>query len=222
MFPALLVIVLGAAIPGFREPSDDLGGRRPIDIYLPIVLALAIATVTMVSLLNVLAAYRERGVLRRLSTTPVSPSTLLVAQLVVNMGALVVGAALAYAAGYLVFDVVPPRNVVGAAARLRARLGRDVRGRAVHRGGRPERPGLGRPRIAGLLPDDVLRRGVDARARRCRRWRGGSPTSPPWAPPRRRCRTAWAGGWPRPLHLAVMAAMTAGFGAAATKLFRWS
>src|SRR5690606_35974332 len=65
-FPAILVVVLGNVLPGFLEPSDDIGGRRPLDFYLPIVMALAIATVTMISLLSVLAAYRERGVLRRL------------------------------------------------------------------------------------------------------------------------------------------------------------
>src|SRR5690348_1382273 len=89
LFPSVLLLVLGNAIPGFTQPADDLGGRRPIDIYLPIVLALAIATVTMVTLLGTLALYRERGVLRRLSATPVSPVRLLVPQFVVNLGALI-------------------------------------------------------------------------------------------------------------------------------------
>src|SRR5262245_31927312 len=90
-FPAILVLVLGKAMPGFTAPTDDLGGQRPIDIYLPVVLALTIATVTMVTLLNGLSTYRERGVLRRLSTTPVAPTSLLAAQLVVNVAALLVG-----------------------------------------------------------------------------------------------------------------------------------
>jgi len=33
---------------------------------------------------------------------------------------------------------------------------------------------------------------------------------------------AWAGAWPRPLHLAVMAAFAAVLGTLAAKLFRWS
>src|SRR5262245_25268110 len=89
-FPAVLVLVLGSTIPAFREPAEDIGGQRPIEVYLPITLAMAIATVTMLTLLATLSAYREKGVLRRLSATPVSPAMLLGAQLVVNLGALVI------------------------------------------------------------------------------------------------------------------------------------
>jgi len=32
---------------------------------------------------------------------------------------------------------------------------------------------------------------------------------------------AWAGAWPRPLHVAVMAAFTVALGALAAKNFRW-
>src|SRR6185312_5898531 len=34
-FPALLVVILGS-IPGFREPAASIGGRRFIDLYVPI------------------------------------------------------------------------------------------------------------------------------------------------------------------------------------------
>jgi len=32
---------------------------------------------------------------------------------------------------------------------------------------------------------------------------------------------AWAGSWPRPLHLVVMGGLTAAFGALAARSFRW-
>jgi ABC-2 type transport system permease protein len=221
IFPALLVVVLGLAIPGFREPSEDIGGRRPVDLYLPIVLALAIATVTMVSLLSVLAAYRERGVLRRLSTTPVSPTALLTAQLIVNLGALVVGAGLAYLAGYVLFQVVAPANLVGllvafllgsaamcAVALFIASVAPSARASS----------GLGSlvyfPMMffAGVWTPGPL---MPAAVRRVADYT-------PLGAASQAMQDAWAGGWPRPLHLAVMAVMAAGFAAAATRLFRWT
>ena len=60
-----------------HQPVAELGGLRPIDAYLPVVLALAIGTVAMVTLLPTLVTSRERGILRRLSATPVTPVALL-------------------------------------------------------------------------------------------------------------------------------------------------
>jgi ABC-2 type transport system permease protein len=113
-FPAVLIAVLGLAMPGFRTPSRDLGGQRPIDIYLPITMMMAIATVTMVTLLGVLAGYRERGILRRLSTTPVSPAVLLAAQVAVNVGALLTACGLAWLVAAATFGGAPPGNPAGA------------------------------------------------------------------------------------------------------------
>jgi ABC-2 type transport system permease protein len=219
-FPAILVLVLGSAMPGFTEPSPDIGGQRPIDLYLPITLALAIATVSMVTLLSALAAYREKGVLRRLSTTPVPPSALLGAQLVVNVGALLVGCLLAYGCAAAAFGVAAPRNVVGvlvafvlgsaamcAVALLVAALAPNTRASS----------GIGSliyfPMMfaagvwtPGPLMPDAVRRVADFT---------------PLGAASQALQDAWAGGWPRPLHLAVMAVIATGLATAAAKWFRW-
>jgi ABC-2 type transport system permease protein len=103
-FPTLLVIILGS-IPSFREPSADLGGARVIDLYVGIAVALTLAMVAIQVAPAVLATYRERGVLRRLATTPVSPMKLLGAQLAVNGLSAVVSTVLVLAVGRLAFDV---------------------------------------------------------------------------------------------------------------------
>jgi ABC-2 type transport system permease protein len=113
VFPAVLLLILGLFFPGGREPSPDLGGRRLVDLYAPITLGLALATLAFATLPAILAGYRERGLLRRLSTTPVGPWRLVIAQLVIQMVVAVLAAALAIAVGALVFDIAVPRNPAG-------------------------------------------------------------------------------------------------------------
>ncbi|MFS0703869.1 ABC transporter permease [Cellulomonas sp. 179-A 9B4 NHS] len=112
VFPALLLVVLGVAMPWADEPydtSDPLLARiTAITGYTPIVLSLAIATVALSTFPATVATYRQRGVLRRLSTTPVGPGRLLVAQVLVNLGALLLAAALAVTAGLVVLDIAAP------------------------------------------------------------------------------------------------------------------
>lgn len=113
-FPVVLLITLGLLMPWADLPFDEtdpvLSQITAISAYTPIVLALAIGTVAYSTFPPVMATYREKGVLRRLSTTPLPPSRLLVAQLLVNLGMLLVAATLAVAAGVVVLDVSLPAD----------------------------------------------------------------------------------------------------------------
>lgn len=221
LFPAVLMLVLGAAMPGFTDRSPDLSGLRPIDIYLPITLALAIATVTMVSLLNGLSTYREKGILRRLATTPVPPSKLLVTQFIVNGIALVIGCVLAYLAALAVFDVKVPSSVglllltfalgtasMGAVALLIAAVSSNARVSSAL-GSLVYFPmmfvaGVWTP---GPVMPDAVRKVADFT---------------PLGAASQAMSAAWAGDPVRWLHLVVMAGFTAGLGAIAVRSFRWS
>ncbi|MFF4092807.1 ABC transporter permease [Streptomyces sp. NPDC001834] len=116
VFPAALMTILGL-IPSFREPDDELGGRRVIDLYVPVavLLAMVMAGQTMPT---VLTGYRERGILRRLSTTPVRPSVLLIAQLALHGAAALVSGALVLTIGRAAFDVRLPKQPLGYALAL--------------------------------------------------------------------------------------------------------
>ncbi|AXO37153.1 ABC transporter permease [Micromonospora chalcea] len=109
-FPPLLLVIFGA-IPAFREPDADLGGLRTIDLYVPIIVALGLAMFALNSLCQLLATYREKGVLRRMRTTPVRPEAMLGAQLLMSTALSVVTMLVALAIGRLAFGVRLPRHV---------------------------------------------------------------------------------------------------------------
>ncbi|MFC7932141.1 ABC transporter permease [Streptomyces cinereoruber] len=110
--PTLLLVVLGL-IPSFREASEDLGGRRVIDLYVPVSVLFALIMSGLQAMPPVLSGYRERGILRRMSTTPVRPGALLTAQLALHAAAALVSALLVIAVGRLAFGVALPGNPAG-------------------------------------------------------------------------------------------------------------
>lgn len=107
LFPTALLLALGA-IPILREPSPEFGGARFVDIWAPTALVLGIGIFTLQHVPTVVATYRERGILRRMSTTPVPPATLLLAQLLVAMMATVTAAVILIVSAWLILDVPLP------------------------------------------------------------------------------------------------------------------
>lgn len=111
-FPVGLLTILGA-IPMFREPNPNLGGQRLIDLYVPVVVLLAMIVAGIQTMPAVLSSYRERGILRRLAVAPARPADLLTAQIVVHAVAVAVSVVLALVVGRVVFDVALPAQLIG-------------------------------------------------------------------------------------------------------------
>src|ERR1700727_1253536 len=88
-FPVVGVIVLGA-IPGTGNPVKALGGISVLETYLPIIITFMIIMTSVNFLPSTLTSYRERGLLRRMFTTPVTPQALLAAEVAITCGAQVV------------------------------------------------------------------------------------------------------------------------------------
>lgn len=67
------------------------GGLRFTEYFAPSLLAISIAMLGLQTPPTGLATYREKGILRRLSATPMPPSAMLLVQLLINLGTAVAG-----------------------------------------------------------------------------------------------------------------------------------
>lgn len=110
--PLGLLIVFGN-IPFYNEHRDSLDGYTLLDVYVPILSAFVLATLAFNVVPAVLAGYREKGVLRRLRTTPVGPARVLAAQLMVNLATAAVSLTAVLLVARYVFGVHLPRQAVG-------------------------------------------------------------------------------------------------------------
>lgn len=79
----LAAIIVMSAIPAAREPLADFGGLSVVRTYQPTIVLFATSVLGLTVVPAVLGGYRQAGILRRLRTTPVAPSTLLSALFVV-------------------------------------------------------------------------------------------------------------------------------------------
>ncbi|WP_433551706.1 ABC transporter permease [Micromonospora zamorensis] len=215
--PTMILVVLGL-IPSLREPDPNFDGQNFVNYFAPSLLVVTLAMVGVNTMPMALATYRERGVLRRLATTPAHPGALLAAQLVVALAAILASALLLIVVGRLAFGVPLPRHplgfvlafVLGTAALLALGLLVAAVARTTKAAQAMAVPlflltmffgGVYLPRF--LLPDAVARIG---------------DYTPPGV---QALLDAWTGPSPQPLHLAIMAVIAVAAGAGAAKLFRW-
>ena len=108
--PLVLLVVYGST-PGAGQPQEALGGLTVLDVYLPVVILFGITALGLIVMPQALATYREQGILRRLSTTPVPPAWVLGAQLVVNVALVVLALLLLEVVGAVVFGVAAPKSL---------------------------------------------------------------------------------------------------------------
>lgn len=219
VFPAALMTVLGL-IPSFREADEALGGRSVIDLYVPVAILLAMIMAGLQAMPPVLTGYRERGILRRMSATPVRPSALLAAQIVLHGAASLGSAALVIAAGRVAFGVRLPGQAAGYLLALLLAVACVLAlGATICALSRTSKAATAVGSVAYLVMmftagvwvpvqtmPDLLRRIVEVT---------------PFGAASQAMNQAASGSWPDWAHLGVMVLWTAVLGATATRLFRW-
>ena len=82
LIPVLVFVVIGRAI-GPVNPTSSSAAFAAID--LPVFAALMIAMSAVLSLMTIIAIYREGGILKRLRATPLHSTTILTAHVVVKL-----------------------------------------------------------------------------------------------------------------------------------------
>ena len=217
LFPTILLLVLGA-IPALRTPDPIFGNLRFVDGYAGTLVVITLAFLGLQRVPAAVATYREKGVLRRLATTPLHPAKLLASQLIVNLVAALLSVVLVVAVGKVVFDINLPHSPGGfILATLLGATSLFALGLVVAALAPTARAAGGwatvlfmlimffggayLPRF--LLPDvlntigQYLPPGVGA------------------------LQEAWVGTAPQPLHLAIMALITLVAGTVAARTFRW-
>ncbi|WAE71379.1 MULTISPECIES: ABC transporter permease [Nocardiopsidaceae] len=211
--------VFALAIPLFILVAFGSGITEGDTVLLPMAVTLAIGMVGLYLLPTTLASYRERGILRRLSVTPVRPGNLLAVQLLLQLALTVFAVSLLLVAGIGLLGAHAP----GAAGFLAAFLAGTAAMFSV---------GL---LIAALAPNGRSANGFGVLLFFPLAYLGGlmQPVEhmpdilalaggyTPMGALRQSLDDAWSGGVPAPLPLVTMAAYAVVLGLAAARSFRW-
>ncbi len=102
-FPLMMLFIFGSIFG--NTPSAYFNGYGSVDVSVPAYTAMIIATTGLVGLTITISSYREKGVLRRLQTTPMSPLFILTAQVIVLFAMTVLGMALLIIVGKLIYNL---------------------------------------------------------------------------------------------------------------------
>ncbi|GAA3288549.1 ABC transporter permease [Dactylosporangium vinaceum] len=220
LLPAALLVIFG--LPGSAHEADPaLGGHRGIDTVIPSMsIMVSMAMVAFFMLPVVLATYREKGILRRFATTPVRPAVMLGAQLVLNVGVVLLSIVLTLVIGVAALDMhlpnlalVIPTFVLGVLGLFPiGLLVSAVAGSAKAATGYALALWFPSAFFAGLY---VPVEWMPATLRRI-----GDFT--PLGAFRQAIQAAWAGDFPHPQHLAVLAAGFLLAGGLAIRFYRVS
>ncbi|MEV0593317.1 ABC transporter permease [Nonomuraea cavernae] len=208
LIPLFILVVFGSSL----EPGDT--------VLLPMALAIAVGLVGLYLLPTTLATYRERGILRRLSATPVRPASMLVVQLLLQLVLAVLACGLLMTvAGTVLGAHLPSRGLLVAVVFLLGTAAMFAIGlliAALAPNGRTAN-GWGvllyfpMAFLAGLMQPKEQMPVILASV--------GEFT--PMGAFRQSLQDVWAGGAPDPLLLAVMAAYALVISIAAARFFRW-
>ena len=106
-------MVIFGAIPDINKPEAKLGGMSYFSVYFPILIAFSVTALALISLPTHLANYHEQGILRRISTTPVPPTWMLAAQVIINLALAIVALGIIVVAGTLAYGLGTPKQAAG-------------------------------------------------------------------------------------------------------------
>ena len=111
IFPLVLLIVIGSSTS--NKPKASLGGLAFIVVYTPVLMTFTLTLLSLSAMPATLVSYRDKGYLKRLSTTPIGAPRLLAAQLTLIAGLSISVVVLLMLVAHFAFSVPLPSEVVG-------------------------------------------------------------------------------------------------------------
>lgn len=218
--PVSLFFVLALPL-GFLLVFGLSAERGTIGTSLPAIeVALALGMVGLFTLPTYLATYREKGILRRLSTTPVHPAALLISQLVINLLMALLAVALVIVIGNVALGIAAPQNIAGFTVAFVLGVSALFSGGILVAAVAP-RGNAASAIGALLLYPSLFFAGAWLPRERMPELLARISAYTPLGATQDMLQTTWAGAAPQALQLAVMAVITVIVGIAAARLFRW-
>jgi ABC-2 type transport system permease protein len=118
LFPTVLLVGMAVASPELRQiASGDTWAGTPfygtsvINVVLPAMLALPIGVTALLVMPATFGGFREKGILRRFSATPMRPQSMFAAHFMINVTMALAGALVAVVVISALFHVVVPNNI---------------------------------------------------------------------------------------------------------------
>ena len=118
VFPTVLILAQAAIAPELREiASGDTWAGTPfygvavINVILPALLTMPIAIAALTIMPATFGGFREKGILRRFSATPMRPQSIFAAHFIINVTMSLAGALIAVVVTSALFHVVTPNNI---------------------------------------------------------------------------------------------------------------
>ena len=217
--PVALVIGFGL-IPGFGKPDKSLSGQIGTEYIASLGVAIVIVMLGLTGIPAVLGTYREKGILRRMSATPVRPAAVLLAKMIAWLATVLVSVTLVITVSRLAFHVpLPVRpgwfvlSVVLGVAALFA-LGLLIAAVAP-----TSRAAAGLGWL--LFFPNMFLAGVYFPTEEMSPVMRQIGNFTPLGAALHAVRDSWMGLTPRPQYLAIMAAYAVIAGALAARFFRW-
>jgi ABC-2 type transport system permease protein len=217
--PVALVVGFGL-IPGFGKPDKSLSGQIGTEYIASLGVAIVIVMLGLNGIPSAMGSYREKGILRRLSVTPVRPAALLTAKMMVWLATVLVSVTLVISISRLAFHVPLPVKLgwfvlsVGLGVAALFALGMFVAAVAP-----TSRAAIG---IGWLLffPNMFLA-GVYVPTEEMSHTLQVIGDYAPLGAALHAVRQPWMGQDPRPRYLGILAAWAVAAGLAAARFFRW-
>jgi ABC-2 type transport system permease protein len=217
--PVALVVGFGM-IPGFGKPDKSLSGQIGTEYIASLGVAIVIVMLGLNGIPMVMGMYREKGILRRLSATPVRPAAVLLAKMLVWLATVLVSVTLVITVSRLAFHVPTPVQpgwfVLSVALGVAALFALGMFVAAVAPTSRAA-VGIGwllffpNMFLAGVyFPTDEMSHTLQVIG-----------DYAPLGAALHAVRQSWMGQDPRPLYLGIMAAWAAVAAIAAARCFRW-